>query len=118
MFSRFYASAIDRVPTWNLAGGGQSGDTDVMFLSPIRRQALLLVAAEGFDMVEAAEALAMSEEEFEELLTSAYADVVIQMTSYESEISMCSLANATTVAADGVPDQVMVHSELATPAFA
>ncbi|WP_287259010.1 hypothetical protein [Mesorhizobium sp.] len=86
-FSRFHASAMDRVPTWNLAAGGQSGDTDVMFLSPIRRQALLLVAAEGFDMVEAAEALAMSEGEFAELLTSAYADVVIQMTSYESEIS-------------------------------
>ncbi|RUV04139.1 hypothetical protein EOB36_03665 [Mesorhizobium sp. M6A.T.Cr.TU.017.01.1.1] len=117
LFSRFHASALDRVPTWNLAGGGQSGDTDAMFLSPVRRQALLLVAVEGFDMVEAAETLAMSEEEFAEHLTSAYADDVIQ-TSYESEISMCTLANATTVAADRVPDQLVVHSELAIPAFA
>ncbi|TIN24021.1 hypothetical protein [Mesorhizobium sp.] len=96
LYSRFYASALDRVPTWNLAGGSQSGDTDVMLLSPVRRQALLLVAAEGFDMVEAAETLRVSEEEFEEILTSAYADVVIQRTSHEGEISMCTLANATT----------------------
>ncbi|TIQ61992.1 MAG: hypothetical protein E5X41_30555 [Mesorhizobium sp.] len=118
LFSRFYASATDRVPTWNLAGRGQSGDTDVMFLSPVRRQALLLVTVEDFGAVEAAETLAMSEEEFAEVLTSAYSDVVTQMTSYESKISMCTLANATNVGTDGVPDQLMVHSGLATPAFA